>query len=109
MGVFSFSLKREWVLSKEWKKKRNCSIGTLKMTTGQCRFHTRCKQQPVMQPRLRFCFCLLPLSCFSGAGATGCINCTEGYFMEDGRCVQTCSISYYFDHSAENGYKSCKK
>ncbi|XP_077615494.1 proprotein convertase subtilisin/kexin type 5 isoform X1 [Crocuta crocuta] len=55
------------------------------------------------QPCHRFC-----ATC-AGAGATGCINCTEGYFMEDGRCVQTCSISYYFDHSAENGYKSCKK
>lgn len=54
-------------------------------------------------------FCSLCLSCFEGAGADGCINCTEGYFMEDGRCVQSCSISYYFDHSSENGYKSCKK
>ncbi|VFV17179.1 proprotein convertase subtilisin kexin [Lynx pardinus] len=44
-----------------------------------------------------------------GAGATGCINCTEGYFMEDGRCVQACSTSYYLDHSSEHGYKSCKK
>ncbi|KAL0607079.1 Proprotein convertase subtilisin/kexin type 5 [Plecturocebus cupreus] len=54
------------------------------------------------QPCHRFC-----ATC-AGAGADGCINCTEGYFMEDGRCVQSCSISYYFDHSSENGYKSCK-
>ncbi|DAA26857.1 TPA: proprotein convertase subtilisin/kexin type 5 [Bos taurus] len=50
---------------------------------------------------------LVPLCC--GAGADGCINCTGGYFMEERRCVQSCSISYYFDHSSENGYKSCKK
>lgn len=29
--------------------------------------------------------------------------------MEDGRCVQSCSISYYFDYFLENGYKFCKK
>uniref|UniRef100_A0ABI7XV30 P/Homo B domain-containing protein n=3 Tax=Felis catus TaxID=9685 RepID=A0ABI7XV30_FELCA len=55
------------------------------------------------QPCHRFC-----ATC-AGAGATGCINCTEGYFMEDGRCVQACSTSYYLDHSSEHGYKSCKK
>lgn len=55
------------------------------------------------QPCHRFC------STCAGAGADGCINCTEGYFMEEGRCVQSCSISYYFDHSSENGHKSCKK
>ncbi|XP_023578731.1 proprotein convertase subtilisin/kexin type 5 isoform X1 [Octodon degus] len=55
------------------------------------------------QPCHRFC-----ATC-AGAGADGCINCTEGYFMEEGRCVQSCSISYYLDHSAEHGYKSCKR
>ncbi|KAM6183383.1 proprotein convertase subtilisin/kexin type 5 isoform 2-T2 [Erethizon dorsatum] len=55
------------------------------------------------QPCHRFC-----ATC-AGAGADGCINCTEGYFMEEGRCVPSCSISYYLDHSAEHGYKSCKR
>ncbi|OWK01268.1 hypothetical protein Celaphus_00018380 [Cervus elaphus hippelaphus] len=55
------------------------------------------------QPCHRFC-----ATC-AGAGADGCINCTGGYFMEERRCVQSCSISYYLDHSSENGYKSCKK
>lgn len=29
--------------------------------------------------------------------------------MEEGRCVQSCSVSYYLDHSSEGGYKSCKR
>ncbi|CAM4558064.1 unnamed protein product [Lepidochelys olivacea] len=45
----------------------------------------------------------------AGSGADACINCTEGYFMEDGRCVQSCSGGYYLDHSLENGYKTCKR
>ncbi|XP_006996032.2 proprotein convertase subtilisin/kexin type 5 isoform X1 [Peromyscus maniculatus bairdii] len=45
----------------------------------------------------------------AGAGADGCINCTEGYVMEEGRCVQSCSVSYYLDHNSDNGYKSCKR
>lgn len=55
------------------------------------------------QPCHRFC-----ATC-AGAGADGCINCTEGYVMEEGRCVQSCSVSYYLDHSSEGGYKSCKR
>ncbi|KAI1239706.1 Proprotein convertase subtilisin/kexin type 5, partial [Lamprotornis superbus] len=43
------------------------------------------------------------------AGVDACINCTQGYFMEDGRCVQSCSSGYYLDHSTESGYKSCKR
>ncbi|TRZ25690.1 hypothetical protein HGM15179_001409 [Zosterops borbonicus] len=45
----------------------------------------------------------------AGAGVDACINCTQGYFMEDGRCVQSCSSGYYLDHSTESGYKSCKR
>ncbi|XP_039422711.1 proprotein convertase subtilisin/kexin type 5 isoform X1 [Corvus cornix cornix] len=45
----------------------------------------------------------------AGAGIDACINCTQGYFMEDGRCVQSCSSGYYLDHSTESGYKSCKR
>ncbi|NWR75520.1 PCSK5 convertase, partial [Centropus unirufus] len=45
----------------------------------------------------------------AGAGVDACINCTQGYFMEDGRCVQSCSSGYYLDHSTENGYRSCKR
>uniref|UniRef100_A0A6I8NZU5 Proprotein convertase subtilisin/kexin type 5 n=1 Tax=Ornithorhynchus anatinus TaxID=9258 RepID=A0A6I8NZU5_ORNAN len=45
----------------------------------------------------------------AGSGADACINCTEGYFMEDGRCVQSCSSGYFPDHSLDNGFKSCKK
>ncbi|KAJ7413966.1 hypothetical protein WISP_87324 [Willisornis vidua] len=45
----------------------------------------------------------------AGAGVDACINCTLGYFMEDGRCVQSCSSGYYLDHSTESGYKSCKR
>ncbi|XP_077200877.1 proprotein convertase subtilisin/kexin type 5 isoform X2 [Paroedura picta] len=50
-------------------------------------------------------------SCAScaGPGADACINCTEEYLMENGRCVLACNIGYYFDHSLENGYKTCKK
>ncbi|XP_055469807.1 proprotein convertase subtilisin/kexin type 5 isoform X3 [Psammomys obesus] len=55
------------------------------------------------QPCHRFC-----ATC-TGAGADGCINCTEGYVMEEGRCVQSCSVSHYLDQSSENGYKSCKR
>lgn len=55
------------------------------------------------QPCHRFC------AACAGAGADGCINCTEGYVMEEGRCVQSCSVSYYLDHNSENGYKSCKR
>ncbi|RMC17978.1 hypothetical protein DUI87_04852 [Hirundo rustica rustica] len=44
-----------------------------------------------------------------GAGVDACINCTQGYFMEDGRCVQSCSSGYYLDHSTESRYKSCKR
>nr|XP_045001506.1 proprotein convertase subtilisin/kexin type 5 isoform X2 [Jaculus jaculus] len=55
------------------------------------------------QPCHRFC-----ATC-AGAGADGCINCTEGFFMEEGRCVQSCSLGYYLEHSSENGYRSCKK
>ncbi|XP_031458302.1 proprotein convertase subtilisin/kexin type 5 [Phasianus colchicus] len=45
----------------------------------------------------------------AGAGVDACINCTQGYFLEDGRCVQSCSTGYYLDHSTESGYKSCKR
>ncbi|XP_033928587.1 proprotein convertase subtilisin/kexin type 5 isoform X1 [Melopsittacus undulatus] len=45
----------------------------------------------------------------AGGGVDACINCTQGYFMEDGRCVQSCSSGYYLDHSTESGYKSCKR
>uniref|UniRef100_A0A8C6ZU05 Proprotein convertase subtilisin/kexin type 5 n=1 Tax=Nothoprocta perdicaria TaxID=30464 RepID=A0A8C6ZU05_NOTPE len=45
----------------------------------------------------------------AGAGIDSCINCTQGYFMEDGRCVQSCSSGYYLDHSTESGYKTCKR
>uniref|UniRef100_A0A8V0YXI6 Proprotein convertase subtilisin/kexin type 5 n=1 Tax=Gallus gallus TaxID=9031 RepID=A0A8V0YXI6_CHICK len=45
----------------------------------------------------------------AGGGVDACINCTQGYFMEDGRCVQSCSTGYYLDHSTESGYKSCKR
>ncbi|NXE56364.1 PCSK5 convertase, partial [Casuarius casuarius] len=45
----------------------------------------------------------------AGAGVDSCINCTQGYFMEDGRCVQSCSSGYYLDHSPESGYKTCKR
>ncbi|NXB01917.1 PCSK5 convertase, partial [Cnemophilus loriae] len=45
----------------------------------------------------------------AGAGVDACINCTQGYFMEDGRCVQSCSSGYYLDLSTESGYKSCKR
>ncbi|NWX95910.1 PCSK5 convertase, partial [Nothoprocta ornata] len=45
----------------------------------------------------------------AGAGVDSCINCTQGYFMEDGRCVQSCSSGYYLDHSTESGYKTCKR
>ncbi|CAO2584934.1 Proprotein convertase subtilisin/kexin type 5 [Lemmus lemmus] len=55
------------------------------------------------QPCHRFC------AACAGAGADGCINCTEGYVMEEGRCVQSCSVSYYLDHNSDNGYKSCKR
>ncbi|XP_004591833.2 proprotein convertase subtilisin/kexin type 5 isoform X2 [Ochotona princeps] len=55
------------------------------------------------QPCHRFC-----ATC-AGAGADGCTNCIEGYFMEDGRCVQSCSISHYSDHTSENGQKFCKR
>ncbi|XP_074062783.1 proprotein convertase subtilisin/kexin type 5 isoform X2 [Macrotis lagotis] len=55
------------------------------------------------EPCHRFC-----ATC-AGAGADTCITCSEGYFMEDGKCVQTCSNSYYLDHSLESGYKSCKR
>ncbi|XP_032722555.1 proprotein convertase subtilisin/kexin type 5 isoform X1 [Lontra canadensis] len=55
------------------------------------------------QPCHRFC------AACAGPGADACSSCAEAYFMEDGRCVQTCSLSYYLDRSAENGHKSCKK
>ncbi|XP_050768974.1 proprotein convertase subtilisin/kexin type 5 isoform X1 [Gymnogyps californianus] len=45
----------------------------------------------------------------AGAGVDACINCTQSYFMEDGRCVQSCGSGYYLDHSTESGYKSCKR
>ncbi|OXB57003.1 hypothetical protein ASZ78_000503 [Callipepla squamata] len=45
----------------------------------------------------------------AGGGVDACINCTQGYLMEDGRCVQSCSTGYYLDHSPESGYKSCKR
>ncbi|XP_064032778.1 proprotein convertase subtilisin/kexin type 5 isoform X1 [Pogoniulus pusillus] len=45
----------------------------------------------------------------AGAGVDACINCTQGYFMEDGRCVQSCSSGYYLDQSAESAYKICKR
>ncbi|KAG8130660.1 hypothetical protein E2320_017249 [Naja naja] len=50
-------------------------------------------------------------SCASceGPGADACINCTEEYFMENGKCVATCRNGYYLDHSLENGYKTCKR
>ncbi|XP_062985426.1 proprotein convertase subtilisin/kexin type 5 isoform X2 [Elgaria multicarinata webbii] len=50
-------------------------------------------------------------SCAScaGPGAEACINCTEEYLMENGRCVLACNNGYYFDHSLENGYKTCKR
>uniref|UniRef100_A0A670J3U8 SPC3 n=1 Tax=Podarcis muralis TaxID=64176 RepID=A0A670J3U8_PODMU len=50
-------------------------------------------------------------SCAScaGPGADACINCTEEYLMENGRCVLACNNGYYFDHSLENGYKTCKR
>ncbi|XP_026559605.1 proprotein convertase subtilisin/kexin type 5 isoform X1 [Pseudonaja textilis] len=50
-------------------------------------------------------------SCASceGPGADACINCTEEYFMENGKCVATCHNGYYLDHSLENGYKTCKR
>ncbi|XP_045878824.1 proprotein convertase subtilisin/kexin type 5 isoform X2 [Meles meles] len=55
------------------------------------------------QPCHRFC------AACAGPGVEACSSCAEAYFMEDGRCVQTCSLSYYLDRSAENGHKSCKK
>ncbi|CAI5786880.1 convertase subtilisin kexin type 5 isoform X2 [Podarcis lilfordi] len=45
----------------------------------------------------------------AGPGADACINCTEEYLMENGRCVLACNNGYYFDHSLENGYKTCKR
>ncbi|XP_061483725.1 proprotein convertase subtilisin/kexin type 5 isoform X1 [Rhineura floridana] len=50
-------------------------------------------------------------SCAScaGPGADACINCTEDYLMENGRCVLACNNGYYFDHSLENGYKTCRR
>lgn len=60
-------------------------------------------------PEASLLSCFLHVLCTEGAGADGCINCTEGYVMEEGRCVQSCSVSYYLDHSSEGGYKSCKR
>ncbi|XP_019410471.1 PREDICTED: proprotein convertase subtilisin/kexin type 5 isoform X4 [Crocodylus porosus] len=45
----------------------------------------------------------------AGAGIDACINCTDGYFLEDGRCVQSCSTGYYLDHSLEDIFKNCKR
>ncbi|MGH0154134.1 UNVERIFIED_CONTAM: hypothetical protein FKN15_026176, partial [Acipenser sinensis] len=47
----------------------------------------------------------------AGTGAEACTKCAEDYYMEDWRCVLSCSAGYYLEQSSENGEKlsTCRK
>ncbi|RXM36986.1 Proprotein convertase subtilisin/kexin type 5 [Acipenser ruthenus] len=47
----------------------------------------------------------------AGTGAEACTKCAEDYYMEDWRCVLSCSAGYYLEKSSENGEKlsTCRK
>jgi hypothetical protein len=41
-----------------------------------------------------------------------CNKCAEGYFLEEWRCVSTCSVGYYmYEQTSDKGdiNKSCRK
>ncbi|MGH0156290.1 UNVERIFIED_CONTAM: hypothetical protein FKN15_031152 [Acipenser sinensis] len=47
----------------------------------------------------------------AGTGAEACTECAKDYYMEDWRCVLSCSAGYYLEQSSENGEKpnTCRK
>uniref|UniRef100_H3APK0 Proprotein convertase subtilisin/kexin type 5b n=1 Tax=Latimeria chalumnae TaxID=7897 RepID=H3APK0_LATCH len=54
-------------------------------------------------------YCHWSCAACSGMGAEACTKCAKGFYMEDWRCVMSCSHGYYLDQSLENGEKTCRK
>uniref|UniRef100_A0AAR2KQ17 P/Homo B domain-containing protein n=1 Tax=Pygocentrus nattereri TaxID=42514 RepID=A0AAR2KQ17_PYGNA len=55
----------------------------------------------------------LPATCvfYSGTGMEACTKCAEGYYLEEWRCVPTCSAGYYMAEHTEfrEVQKFCRK
>uniref|UniRef100_H3APJ9 Proprotein convertase subtilisin/kexin type 5b n=1 Tax=Latimeria chalumnae TaxID=7897 RepID=H3APJ9_LATCH len=113
MLTSQFNQRMKMLLERDTTEQQaSCFSSTVKMTL--CLQGTKCvvncNNGTYYNAHKKECeYCHWSCAACSGMGAEACTKCAKGFYMEDWRCVMSCSHGYYLDQSLENGEKTCRK